>query len=573
MLSDEHRQQRTFKLTRFFLKFNSQSRLLPVPHTITRFVLFSMLAFSACMKLGAQVTLTSSDIPIMVISTNSQTIVDEPKIMADMGIIYNGPGNRNYMTDPFNNYNGKIGIEIRGASSQQYHPKKSYGLETWDAAGNSIDIPLLGMPAENDWCLIANYIDKSLINNSLTYYTWQQMGWYGSRHQHVELVIDGQYQGVYLLVEKIKRDSQRVNISKLQNADIAGDQLTGGYIVAIDLLAGSGCQGWISDYDACGANGAGVYPEFKVIYPDFDSLQPAQFAYIHSYVDSFETAINTQQFDPLTGWQKFADINSFVDFFLMQEFAKNVDGYRASTYFYKDRNSNGGKLTMGLVWDYDRGWDNASYATGYMPNGWCYPFGDNYSIPNPLQVPKWWENLLLDSHFTKALRCRWEQLKFTTLGISTLQAYADSLGAYLNESQGRNFTQWPILGQVIFPNPSPAPATYQGEIDELKNWISARWMWLDANIPGAAVNCNFVGVSETNSVYDLTIFPNPGTDDVTLSWSSGAEVHQIVLLNSLGETVSNFSVSVNTVHLDVSDLLPGLYFILADTEKRKLIVE
>ena len=533
----------------------------------------SFLFVLATSVLRAQVTLTSSDIPIIVINTNSQTIVDEPKIMADMGIIYNGSGNRNYMTDPFNNYNGKIGIEIRGASSQQYHPKKSYGIETWDVNSNPIDVSLLGMSTENDWCLIANYIDKSLINNSLTYHTWTQMGWYGARHQHVELVINGQYQGVYLLVEKLKRDPQRVNISKLQNADISGDQLTGGYILAIDLLAGSGCQGWTSNYDGCGTYGAGVYINFKVVYPDYDSLQPAQLGYIHSYVDSFENAIIGNQFDPITGWQKFADINSFVDYFLIQEFAKNVDGYRASTYFYKDRNSHGGKLTMGLVWDYDRGWDNASYATGDNAAGWCWPFGNNYTTPNPLQVPRWWEHLLMDTNFTKALRCRWEQLKYTTLSVASMQAYADSMAGYLNESQGRNFQQWPILGQVIFPNPSPVPTTYQGEINELKNWISARWTWLDANIPGSAVNCNFVSVHEFNLQSGSVIYPNPADRSVNISCPGSSENHEIQLFNANGELVYRSSESQSNFTIDLSALKPGIYFIMIDEDRKKLIVQ
>lgn len=524
-------------------------------------------------NLTAQVTLTSSDIPIVVINTNTQTIVNEPKIMADMGIIYNGPGNRNYMTDSFNNYDGKIGIEIRGASSQQYHPKKSFGLETWDSLGNSIDVPLLGMSTENDWCLIANYIDKSLINNSLTYYTWQQMGWYGSRHRHVELVINNQYQGVYLLVEKIKRDSARVNISKLKSTDTTGDQLTGGYILAIDLLAGSGNQGWTSQYDACGVYGSGVYPQFQVVYPDSNSLMPVQLNYIHSYVDSFETALINNQFDPITGWQRYADINSFVDYFLMQEFSKNVDGYRASTYFYKDRASLNGKITMGLVWDYDRGWDNASYATGSSATGWCWPFGDNYTTPNPLQVPRWWEHLLLDTNFTKALRCRWEQLKFTVLGIATLHGYADSMAVYLNESQLRNFTKWPILGQVIFPNPSPVPSTYSGEIAELKNWITARWTWLDSNIPGAAINCSFVGVSEESAGGEVILFPNPATNVVNIRCSENISLHRLVICNVNGQTQSDLTFIGNSYSLDVTGWTSGLYFILVDDSNHKLIIE
>lgn len=519
-------------------------------------------------ELPAQVTLTSSDIPIIVINTNSQVIVDDPKIMADMGVIYNGPGIRNYMTDPFNNYNGKIGIELRGASSQLYHPKKSYGVELWDAAGNERDTVLLGLPKESDWCLTANYIDKSLLNNSLTYTIWQQLGHWGPRHQNVELVINGQYQGVYLLTEKIKRDSLRVDVSKLLPADTAGDQLTGGYIVTIDQQAGSINFGWNSQYDAYGTYGSGVYPHFICTYPDA-GIMPQQSAYIKSFVDSFETAVITGQNDPVTGWQKFADINSFVDYFLVQEFSRNVDGYRASTYFYKDKQSKGGKLTM-LVWDYDRGWGNASYAYGNNPAGWDWPFGNNYTTPNPLQVPKWWDRFLQDTLFTKALRCRWEQLKNTTLGVSHLHAYADSMALYLNESQQRNFTQWQILGFQIFPNPAPVPTTYAGEITELKTWITNRWNWLDANIPGTAVNCSFVGITETtDATSDFALFPNPaGTNELTLQWKSPLRVPATVRISDLtGRIVSEQAAAAHTnqLQLHIAALPCGVYVVQVKT--------
>jgi CotH kinase protein/Secretion system C-terminal sorting domain len=539
------------------------------PRSLLLILLLSLPAVSIC----AQVVLTDSDIPIIVINTNSQVIVDDPKIMADMGIIYNGPGVRNYMTDPFNNYNGKIGIELRGASSQLYHPKKSYGVELWDASGIERDTILLGMPKESDFCLTANYIDKSLLNNSLTYSLWQQMGHWGPRHQNVELVIDGNYQGVYLLTEKIKRDSLRVDISKLLPADTTGDQLTGGYIVTIDQQAGSLNYGWDSQYDAYGANGVGVYPHFICTYPD-NGIMPQQAAYIHSYVDSFETALLNGQNDPLTGWQKYADINSFVDYFLVQEFSRNVDGYRASTYFYKDKQSTGGKLTM-LVWDYDRGWGNASYAFGNDPAGWDWPFGDNYPIANPLQVPKWWDRFLQDTLFTKALRCRWEELRNTTLSVSDLHAYADSMAQYLNESQQRNFTKWPILGVLIFPNPSPVPTTYAGEIDELKTWITNRWNWLDVNIPGTAVNCNLVSnLASPNEKHNLILYPNPTSDVLTLQWDvplnnpatiSVADLTGKIVLESVAPATSD------QLRLPVGDLCSGVYFVRIVTSEGAVV--
>jgi CotH kinase protein/Secretion system C-terminal sorting domain len=526
-----------------------------------------LICFVACPTAHSQI-LTSSDIPIVVINTvNAQPVLDDPKIMADMGIIYNGVGNRNFMTDPFNNYNGKIGIEIRGSSSQQFHPKKSYGIECWDSLGTAINLPILGMPAESDWCLIANYIDKSLSNNALTYSTWSAMGWWGPRCMEVELVLNGVYKGVYLFTEKIKRDVNRVDIANLQTIDTTGDELTGGYILKIDQYTGTQDYGWYSAYESYGTMATGQYPYYVCVYPDSNSIRPQQAAYITAYVDSFETALENHQFDPVTGWQKYGDINSFVDYFLIQEMSKNVDGYRASTYFYKDKNSNGGKLTMGLVWDYDRGWDNASYANGWLETGFDWSLGDFYY--SVWTVPSWWEHMMQDTNFTKAVRCRWEQLKYTTLGVSSLHAFADSMFYHLYESQQRNFYAWPIIGVLVFPNPAPVPSSFQGEIDELKTWIYDRWNWLDANIPGTAVNCSFVGIPTSTVSSEILVSPNPFTDQIQIQLPEHhQESVQITIHDLTGRIIFSKEILPDSgetmVSIDPCILASGVYLLTLD---------
>lgn len=176
---------------------------------------------------------SESDLPIVVINTNGQAIGYDIKTVVDMGIIYNGPGNRNHLVDPYNEYNGKIGIEYRGNYSLSL-PQKPYSIELIDGLGNSIDSSILGMPAENDWLLLANYNDKSFARNVIPFELFDSLGHYGVRSKHVDVVLDGQYQGIYLLAEKIKRDSNRVDIAKLDSTEISGNNLTGGYIFKVD---------------------------------------------------------------------------------------------------------------------------------------------------------------------------------------------------------------------------------------------------------------------------------------------------------------------------------------------------
>ncbi|MGL5889044.1 MAG: CotH kinase family protein [Bacteroidia bacterium] len=468
----------------------------------------------------------SSNLPIVVINTNNQIIVNDPKIMADMGVIWNGSA-RNYMTDPFNHYNGKIGIELRGASSQGM-PKKPYGIELWDVNGNAIDSSMFGMPKENDWILTANYADKSLLNNTLSYQLARDMGWYAPRTQHVELVINGEYVGNYVFTEKIKRDNDRVDIAKLQLTDISGDELSGGYIIKVDR---QNSPGWVSNYPA--STGGQVFIQY--VYPDGDDIVPQQQTYIQNYVDSFETALNGPNFsNPLTGYARFIDVNSFVDYFILNEFSKNVDGYRLSTFLYKRKDSDGGKLFIGPAWDYDLGWHNADYCDAFLTNGWAY----NTSIvcPGGEDVPFWWARLVQDTAFTNKVQCRWQELRQTIFSQQYLYNYCDSMALYLNESQHRNFLVWPILGSYVWPNPSPIPANYAGEITELKLWIQQRGTWLDNNLPGNQ-NCNLTGISQTEML-QVSAFPNPFSSSIQFTLNvTPAEPVQAMLVNSLGQTV------------------------------------
>jgi hypothetical protein len=201
-------------------------------------------------------TFTQSALPIIIINTNGTSIPDEPKVSADMGIIDNFSGVNN-VTDTWNGYSGKIGIEIRGSSSQMF-PKKQYGVELQDINGNDLKASLLGLPPEEDWILFAPYNDKSLIRDALAYNLGRKMGRYASRSRFCELVLNGQYEGVYVLLEKIKRDSHRVDISDLDPDENSGDDLTGGYILKIDKTTGNGDAGWSSAFSPKPGSG-GLY--------------------------------------------------------------------------------------------------------------------------------------------------------------------------------------------------------------------------------------------------------------------------------------------------------------------------
>ncbi|MDF3027674.1 MAG: Spore coat protein CotH [Fluviicola sp.] len=499
----------------------------------------------------------SSNLPIVILNTNNQGIPDEPKIDAHMKLIDNGPGNINYVSDFPNAYNNQIGIERRGSSSGDF-PQKSYGFETRDINGTVKDTTLLGMPSEHDWILYAPYNDKSCMRNILTYELANKMQHYASRTILCELVLNGQYQGIYTLMEKIKRDPNRVDIAKLLPTDISGDDVTGGYIIKIDKTTGSNNDGWTSPYQS--EDNSDI--TFLYHYPKADEIVQQQKDYIQAYVDSFETALAGPSFaDPNTGYRKYTIPETFIDFLILNEISKNVDGYRLSTFLHKEKDSNGGKLRMGPMWDFNLSWWNADYCSGDNVTGWQYDFPN--TCPGGWQVPTWWTRMLEDPWFQDELKCRWTTLRQSFLSNDSLYGKIDSIAQYIGLAKDRHFDKWPLLGVYTWPNPSPIPADYPGEVAALKAWILDRATWIDNNIPGT---CH-LGIIE-QEIASLSVYPNPFNEDLHVSWfSAGISNTRIKLFDLNGSEISSMektpAYGMNEVKLNTlsSALSSGIYWV------------
>lgn len=499
-------------------------------------------------------TLQSSNLPIVKINTFGQTIPDSPKITAWMDVIDNGQGIRNYVTDSANNYSGYIGIDLRGQSSQGF-PQKQFGVETRDSSGANLNVPLLGMPSENDWVLYAPYNDKTMMRNYLTFSLARDMGRYASRGKYCEVMLNGEYAGVYTFFERIKRDNNRVDISGLTAADTTGDELTGGYICSLDWIDQ---DGWYSNYPPDPTSPVNNTVFYQYIYPDDNVILPVQKTYIQQYVDSFETALLANNFmHPDSGWRNYGDEGSFIDYFLMNEVSKNVDGYRLSAFFHKNKNSNGGKLQMGPLWDFNLAWHNADYCDNESTGGWAYLFTDHCQW----DFPFWWRRLMADTGYVNAVRCRYEELRLTILDTTHIFQTIDSIAGLLDESKERQFFLYPILGVYVWPNPAPIATSFQGEIQNLKNWIQLRLDFMDANLPGGCLTSN---VSEVKQERKIKMFPDPATE-VVVADLTGAEISsssQIYLTNSFGARVFvPYSISKSEVKFELNSLPAGFYHV------------
>ncbi|MFH0735302.1 MAG: CotH kinase family protein [bacterium] len=528
------------------------------------FLLFAQFNQKVYVDDSKRIEFTSSNLPIFVINTNGQTIIDDEKITADLGVIYNGEGVRNYLTDPFNHYNGKIGIEIRGSSSQMF-PKKQYGVETRDAGGNDLDVSLLGFPAESDWIFSAPYTDKSLMRDVLAYHLFSSMGHYASRYKYYELILNGEYRGVYVLFEKIKRDKNRVNIKKMEPTDISGDALTGGYIVKIDKWDGENNEGWNSSFPAY--PGAWQNVSYQYHIPKPDDIVDQQKTYIKSFIYDFERKMNSDYFNnPDSGYATFIDVPSFVDMFLVNEVSKNVDGYRLSTFLYKDRNSVNKKIFAGPTWDYNLAFGNADYYEGWLRTDWQidYLSSDPGFLSSDGYVPPfWWKKLMDDTTFANCVRYRWETLKNSLFSFNSFNTTIDSIVNVVNEAQVRNYQRWPILGTYVWPN-AYIGQTYAEELIYLKSWIRDRLTWLSYYMIG---NLTEVEETEIPNAFELSQnFPNPFNPSTTLSYSIPYQCNVIICIyNTLGQKVKelvneNKQAGKYSLTVDMSNYAGGVYF-------------
>jgi hypothetical protein len=516
-------------------------------------------AASLPLFLAAQVVFQTSNLPIVFIETSGAPIPDEPKIDAWMKVVDNGPGQINHVSDAPNHFDGRIGIELRGSTSNFLSDKKPYSVEIRDDAGEDLNFPLLGMPPESDWAFLAPFNDKSLIREALMFNLAREVMPWAPRCRFVELLLNGEYQGIYMVTEKIKRGKDRVNIAKLKADDLSGDALTGGYILKLDKIAGAPNEGWISPFPH--VPGAWQTTLWQIEYPKFGNVQPAQKDYIQQWITEFETVMQSPAFaDPENGYPKYLDVRSFLDFTLLNEMAKCVDAYRLSTFFWKDRDDRDPRLHAGPVWDFNIALGNANYCTAQNTSGWIIDF--NQHCPDDSWIIQfWWQKMWEDPFYRAQLKARWLELRAGPLSNARIFHKLDSLTQTVQEAQVRNFERWPILNDWVWPN-----VFCCGPFDQhtafLRNWLQARLFWMDGALKSLAEE-----EPASSPAPACAIFPNPVSTGQSVRFQCPArfgETQYLSLRNVLGQTVLELSrpsaSDGGTWEWSPEGLKPGTYF-------------
>ncbi len=343
-------------------------------------------------------------------------------------------------------------LDIRGRGNSTWGmPKKPYRVRLASSTA------LLGMPANRHWVLLANYSDKTLVRNDVAFELSRRLGMeYTPRSQFVDVTVNGNYEGIYQLTEHVRIGSNRVNIPELQASDTSATAITGGYLIEVDERRGE---------DFCHASSR---TPMVFCFSNPETLREAAWArhraYITSYLDRVDSVIFSPGFaDPQAGYAAYLDVASLVDYYLIQEWFKNVDGnLRLSTYLYKKR---GGKLHVGPIWDFDIAMGNVNYLGADNPAGWH------------IRTAPWFTRLFQDPAFTARVRGRWNELR-TNGTLDSLDAYIGARQANLGKVQQRNFQRWPILNTWVWPN-RVVTGSWEGEYNAMAFWLLTRRRWME----------------------------------------------------------------------------------------------
>lgn len=349
-------------------------------------------------------------------------------------------------------------IRIRGNSSR-YFDKKSYLLRPTDEEGLERKVSMLGMEEFDEWVLYGPYLDKSMIRNYMWYNIAGEIMDYAPNVRFCEVFLDGAYQGLYVLTESISSGKDtRLGLTRPSNntAQVS-------YVLRLDR----GSSNPVKNIETFSQYTLRNLQDIDIVYPGAKQLTPERIAFIQQDFSAFEKSLYSFDYNsPTEGYEKWLDTQSFVDYFILNEFTCNYDAGWLSTYVYKDLR---GKLKA-CIWDFNAACDNYAQLT---------------TAPQrfELQQNVWYFMLVKDQAFNRAIINRYHELRRTYLSDDYLNQYMDALIQWLGPAIDRNFQVWgyTLEMDMIFPS-ERNPRSQQEATDQMRSFIQTRGAWMDENI-------------------------------------------------------------------------------------------
>lgn len=475
---------------------------------------------------NSDVQLTSTNLPIVWIEVNGDTIKRDERITARMKIIHNGDGCLNYADTLLHpgqtiDYEGYIALRYRGNTSFTDSDKKPYSFRPLDKpleeGGTKKKVNILGMGKDNNWAIIAPFEDKSMIRDILAFEISRPWMEYTPKGKHCELILDGIYYGVHVLTEVVSKGKHRLN---LDDPGVEGDEVTGGYIVEIDRPEEFTHISKYHPVDTAGTVYEAKNIHFQYKSPEYEEMVQEQLDYINNRIDEMEDALYAGFGDVGLDNNPFIDPMSFIDYQIAMEFSHNIDAYRLSCKMFKRRDSEDSRFKL-VVWDMNLAYGNTDNYNGWYTDTWIYEM--NYMLRrDKYMMPFWWMKLNSDSHYIDMLKDRWAQYRRNNLREDRLMATVDSLADLLtsHDAEYRNTQAWPRWGAGVLPYYYVAN-NFQEEIAWLKEWLAMRLAWMDeqlgfdpnAHLRGDANGDGKVSISDVTVLIDYLIGGNPANID------------------------------------------------------------
>lgn len=400
----------------------------------------------------------SSYLPIVLIETNGQRILKDDEVFVKIKVL-NGSMNT-LMDEPI--LLADATIKYRGNSSYSTFDKKQYRIEFKQSAGNEKNkaYPLLGMQEATDWVLNGPFLDRSLSRNYLGFYLSRQLLPWAPNTQYCEVFIDGEYQGLYLLIEPITNEVGRLNLTDFSLISGACS-----YVIKMDRVGEEE-----TPIETYGITSGNVRNETSISYPSPANITNLQYEYILNDVSTFEKVLYSDNFaDPELGYAKYIDVDTFVDYFVVCETMMLTDAGNLSTYIYKDLNS---KLYI-TTWDFNNAYNNIPW--------YGKDFDQFYMVD-----ANWFSKLTQDRSFVDKVVNRYTELRKSDLSDETLFNIIDENINYLGDATTRNFVVWGYTFNYLLLNPengqSRDPKSFEDAIQMLKDAIVKRGEFLDTNI-------------------------------------------------------------------------------------------
>lgn len=325
---------------------------------------------------------------------------------------------------------------------------KGRGNSTWDMAKRPYalkfdnKISLLDEPKDKSWVLLANYTDKTLLRNQTAFYMGKISNLdYTPRYHYVELMLNGRYNGTYQLGEKIKISKDRVNVGN------------DGFLMEIDSRAPS-------ESDARYFKVKHLAQAVNIKDPDVDYYDES-YNYAKNYVTFADSILFTETFtDPEIGWQKYMDMNSFVDWYLINEITKNNDAILWSSCYMNLKR--GEKLKMGPLWDFDIALGNVDYNGTYLTDGFW------------IKNTSWYAQLFKDPAFVARVK---ERFNYYYGKRELIMREINANANYLKYAVQENENRWHTFYTYTWPN-YDIWGSYNNEVQSMKEWLNKRFEWL-----------------------------------------------------------------------------------------------